>query len=242
MLDLACGAGHLLRRLAQAGEQDLTGVDVVFAKTWLARRFVLPPDAGVTLVCADLRAPWPVPVRPATYVTCHDTLYFLEDPAALLDTAAAHAAAGGAVVAGHCHNTGQPGHPLPPEGWAALLPGATCYAEEELTSATLEGRLPRPAPVEELGDTEAVAIARDEASVPADPTLLDPAPGADLATNPLYADGTRSWPNDRWGAEYGLRAATYLPEQLPGPAPAPGDAAYADWVRRRLLVDLPERW
>ncbi|MEK8106276.1 class I SAM-dependent methyltransferase [Micromonospora sp. M12] len=69
VVDLACGAGHLLRHLATHGHRDLTGVDVVFAKLWLARRFVLPADVPVALVCADLTAAWPLPppVAPATW-------------------------------------------------------------------------------------------------------------------------------------------------------------------------------
>jgi hypothetical protein len=176
-----------------------------------------------------------VPRATGTYVAAHDVLYFLDDPAALLATAAEHAGAGGAVVAAHCHNLGQPGHPRPPEAWAALLPGAAAYAEEELTSAALERRLPRPADAQDLGDTEAVALARDDATTAPDPALLDPGPGAALVPNPLYADGVRRWPNDVWGAEYGPRAATYLPERWPDPLPA-------DATARRLLVDLPERW
>jgi SAM-dependent methyltransferase len=213
VLDLACGAGHLLRRLAQHGEGDLTGVDVV---------------------CADLAHPWPLPVRAQTYVAAHDVLYFLDDPAAVLATAARHAGDGGAVVAAHCHNTGQPGHPRPPEAWAALLPGALTYGEEELTSAALERRLPRPADAGDLGDTEAVAVAREAAPTP-DPALLDPVPDAVLRPNPLYVGAVRRWPNDVWGAEYGPRAATYLPERWPDPLPA-------DATARRLVVDLPERW
>ena len=233
VLDLACGAGHLLRRLAQHGEGPLTGVDVVFAKLWLARRFVVP--AAVALVCADLTHPWPVPAAGDTYVAVHDVLYFLDDPAVVLATAAEHAGAGGAVVAAHCHNTGQPGHPRPPEGWAALLPGSTCYAEEELTAATLERRLPRAAGAEDLGDTEAVALVRDLTGFGPDVALLDPATDADLRPNPLYAEGQRRWPNDVWGTEYGPRAATYLPERWPDPLPD-------DAVARRLLVDLPGGW
>jgi len=233
VLDLACGAGHLLRRLAQHHEQNLTGVDVVFSKLWLARRFVVP--AHVALVCADLAHPWPVPRAGDAYVAVHDILYFLDDPAAVLATAAQHAGERGAVVAAHCHNTGQPGHPRPPEAWAALLPGALTYGEEELTSAALERRPPRSADTQDLGDTEAVALARDGGAAASEPALLDPAPGADLRPNPLYADGARRWPNDVWGAEYGPRAATYLPERWPDPLPD-------DAVARRLLVDLPGRW
>ena len=246
VLDLACGAGHLLRRLAQHGERDLVGVDVVFAKVWLARRFVLPPAAGATLVCADLAARWPLAPHPGTYVTCHDALYFLDDPAAVLATAAEHAGAGGAVLAAHCHNAespaGQGGHPRRPEAWAALLPGARSYGEEELTSAALERRVPRPADADELLDTEAVALVRDGGAAAAELTLLDPPEPDRLRVNPLYVDRRRSWPNERWGAEYGPRAATYLPETLPGPVPGAADAEHEHWVRTRLLVDLPERW
>ncbi len=233
VLDLACGAGHLLRRLAQHGEGDLTGVDVVFSKLWLARRFVVP--AHVALVCADLAHPWPVPPTGDAYVAVHDVLYFLDDPAAVLATAAQHAGERGAVVAAHCHNTGRPGHPRPPEAWAALLPGALTYGEEELTSAALERRPPRSADAQDLGDTEAVALARDGGAAAPDPALLDPVPGAVLRPTPLYAGGARRWPNDVWRAEYGPRAATYLPEHWPDPLPD-------DAVARRLLVDLPEQW
>ncbi|KAA0941286.1 class I SAM-dependent methyltransferase, partial [Streptomyces apricus] len=55
VLELACGAGHLLRELELRGHRDLTGVDVVFAKLWLARHFVAP---RARLVCADATAPW----------------------------------------------------------------------------------------------------------------------------------------------------------------------------------------
>jgi hypothetical protein len=153
----------------------------------------------------------------------------------VLAAAAEHAGPGGAVVAGHCHTPGQPGHPRPPESWAALLPEASCYGEEELTAAALERRLPRPAPAEDLVDTEAVAVVRDLTGFGGETALLDPAPTAALRPNPLYAGGARRWPNPVWADEYGPRAATYLPPAWPDPLPD-------DAVARRLLVDLPERW
>jgi hypothetical protein len=68
-----------------------------------------------------------------------------------------------------------------------------------------------------------------------DPALLGPAPGAALRPNPLYSNGTRRWPQERWAAEYGSRASGYLPERW---LDLPADSA----VRRRLLLDLPEAW
>ncbi len=240
VLDLACGAGHLLRHLARHGHRDLTGVDVVFAKLWLARRFVLPAGVPVALVCADLTAPWPLPApdRPG-HVACHDALYFLDGKEEVVAAARRHAGEGGAVLLGHCHNArhpgGRAGRPLDPDGWRALLPGAAVHAEEELTAAAADGRLPGPADAAALAATEALGLALDTGAAPPDPALLGPAPGAALRRNPLYADGVRRWPHERWAAEYGPRAATYLPERW-------ADLPAAEAARRRLLLDLPEAW
>jgi SAM-dependent methyltransferase len=240
VVDLACGAGHLLRHLALHGYRDLTGVDVVFAKLWLARRFVLPAGAPVALVCADLTARWPLPapVEPR-HVACHDALYFLPDKEAFVAAARRHAGDGGAVLLGHCHNArhpaGRAGLPLDPDGWRALLPGALAYAEEELTAATAAARLPVAADDEALAATEAVGLALDAGASAPDPALLGPAPGTALRRNPLYRNGSRRWPQERWAAEYGPRAETYLPERW---TDLPTDVA----VRRRLLLDLPEAW
>ncbi len=237
VIDLACGAGHLLRHLALHGYDDLTGVDVVFSKLWLARRFILPRQAPIQLVCADLGARWPVVGdSSANYVACHDALYFFADKPALI--AAAQALAGdGAVVVAHCHNADHPagsgGIPLTPRSWRELLPTAVCYTEEELRAATVQARLPEPATEQALRDTEALALAADAARTPAQPALLVPAPEAVLQLNPLYSFGYRRWPSERWAQEYAAQAADYLPAQL---------GSQVNPVRHRVLLDLPEDW
>ncbi|MDD7916424.1 class I SAM-dependent methyltransferase [Actinomycetospora callitridis] len=242
VVDLACGAGHLLRRLAlEPGEPPAaTGVDIVFAKLWLARRFVLPPHAHVRLVCADLRAGWPIVPDGDAWVSCHDTLYFLDDPGDVLRRAGDLAGSGGAVLAAHCHNVEHPlgaaGHPRSVPAWAGLLPGALTYAEEELTAAALAARPARPAEPGALRATEAVALALDRAGAPPRPDLLGPAPGAELHPNPLYRGGVRRWPNPRWADEYGDRVAAYLPEHVPV------GMGRDEAARRRVLVELPDRW
>jgi SAM-dependent methyltransferase len=237
VIDLACGAGHLLRHLMLHGHHDLTGVDVVFSKLWLARRFVLPPSAPVRLLCADLRAPWPLDSHStANYVVCHDALYFFEDKPAFI--ASAQAVAGdGAVIVAHCHNADHPagggGLPLPVRSWRRLLPAADCYAEEELRTATVEGRLPQPATEQALQNTEAIGLVCDTAAAPGQPALLAPAVDAALRRNPLYRDGQRTWPSERWAQEYAAQAAKYLPARF---------GSEVDPVRHRLLLDLPEDW
>jgi hypothetical protein len=80
-----------------------------------------------------------------------------------------------------------------------------------------------------------VNLALDTGDAAPAPALLGPAPGVALRPNPLYADGVRRWPGDRWAAEYGPRAATYLPERWT-------DLPAAEAARLRLHLDLPEAW
>src|SRR6185312_8717054 len=54
--ELACGAGHFLREFARRCP-EVAGGDVVFAKLWLARRYVAP---SARLLCFDAAAPWPL--------------------------------------------------------------------------------------------------------------------------------------------------------------------------------------
>lgn len=251
VLELACGAGHLLRELALRGHRDLTGVDVVFAKLWLARRFVAP---GARLVCADLTAPWPLRPHGPAYVACHDALYFLPRKREVVDRALEYAD-GGAVVLGHCHNALVPGPgaglPLDPAGWRSLLPGAVCYDDADLTRALLDGEAPRPRPVEDLAHCEALALA-DAPPPPPGHGLLSPArpvPGRPLRPNPLYRDGLLRWPGQRWRDEYGRGAAAYLPGRVDLSPGLLADARagrltpeVAELARRRVLLDLPERW
>ncbi|MFB8384568.1 class I SAM-dependent methyltransferase [Streptomyces rubiginosohelvolus] len=252
VLELACGAGHLLRELQLRGHQDVMGIDVVFSKLWLARRFVAP---AARLVCADVTEPWPLrpPGTPA-YVACHDALYFLPRKEEVVRRAMSYAAGGG-VVLGHCHNALVPGPvsglPLDPAGWSALLPGAICYDDADLTCASLKGTGPRPRTTGALAGCEAMALV----SVPSPPTEYGPlsvdrpVAGRPLRCNPLYSDGSLHWPGERWRTEYGAAARAYLPDRVALSPAVLADAQagrltpeVVDLARRRLLLDLPEQW
>ncbi|CAL9610556.1 hypothetical protein SUDANB58_05626 [Streptomyces sp. enrichment culture] len=252
VLELACGAGHLLRELGLRGHRDLTGIDVVFAKLWLARRFVAP---RARLVCADVTAPWPLlpPGRPA-HVVCHDALYFLPRKEEVVRRALAYADGGG-VVLGHCHNSLVPGPvgglPLDPAGWCALLPGAVCYDDADLTRALLARTPPRSRTAGELAGCQAMALVSAPPPPPWHGPLSPdrPVPGRPLRPNPLYHDGLLHWPTDRWRDEYGAAARAYLPERIALPPAVLADARagrltpeVADLARRRVLLDLPEQW
>jgi SAM-dependent methyltransferase len=222
VVDVACGIGTHLRELARRGCTDLVGVDVVWAKLWLARRFV----------CADVPATPDLGVPTPAYVLCHDAFYFLRDKPAAAAAMRALAGDGGTVVVGHAHVADPHGDPLTPEGYAAVLGTDLLYDDAELTTALLGGRPPRPAPAADLHDSEAVALVAGDPCSPAPVDLGEPLPP--LRPNPLYADGELRWPSERYAGEYGPRSG-YLPARWPDPLPA-------DAARRRLLVDLPEAW
>lgn len=242
--ELACGIGHHLRELAQRGIA-VTGADVVFAKLWVARHWIVPQ---ATLVCIDAAQNWPLPRSRFSLVACHDAFYFLapqpriaRDLWALLDT-------NGVLAISHVHNRDWPnlsaGHAIGADDIPALFPGACVYDDAELTRALVERRAPQAAAVGALAGVEAFSLAVGPGLAPARPVtglLALPRPGTALRRNPLYAEDRRlAWPNARYGREYGARA-TY-PAASDAPLHATLEPATEALARRRELVDLPERW
>jgi SAM-dependent methyltransferase/uncharacterized protein YbaR (Trm112 family) len=79
VLDLGCGAGHLLRVLSKKTPPgNLMGLDFSFPLLYLARRFLAP---GAHFVCADASAR--LPFRDGTFeaAVCADTFNYLPDRA-----------------------------------------------------------------------------------------------------------------------------------------------------------------
>ena len=228
VVEIACGVGHFLRELVRRGVQDVVGVDVVWAKLWLARRFVCPE---ARYVCADVTALPPLGVGAPAYVLCHDALYFVADKAAAVQGMRDLAGPGGTLVVGHAHVADPHGLPLTAPGWAALTGADLLYDDAELTASLLGARPPRASTVDALAGSEALATVTGDPLGPCPVDLGEPL--GPLRLNPLYVDGRLTWPSERYEAEYGPRSA-YLPLRC---EPLPADAA-----RRRVLVDLPERW
>ena len=228
VVEIACGAGHFLRELVRRGLPDVVGVDIVWAKLWLAQRFVCPQ---ARYVCADITALPDLDVSAPAYVLCHDALYFVEDKAAAVRGMRAVAGASGTVVVGHAHVADPHGLPLGAQQWAALLGTDLVYDDGELTSALLARRRPASCAAGDLEGSEAVALVAGDPLSPAPVDLGEPI--GPLRLNPLYVDGRLTWPSERYAEEYGPRS-DYLPLHAD---PLPSDAA-----RRRVLVDLPERW
>jgi len=228
VVEIACGVGHYLRELSRRGVRELVGVDVVWGKLWLAQRFVC---SAARYVCADATALPDLGVPAPAYVLCHDALYFVRDKGAAVAAMRAVAGSAGTVVVGHAHVADPHGAPVAAADYARLLATDLAYDDDELTRALLEGRAPRPAPLPSLESAEAVALVAGDPRAAAPLDLGEPL--GPLRLNPLYRDGTLTWPSARYEQEYAPRSG-YLPQHA---HPLPPDAA-----RRRVLVDLPERW
>jgi len=241
--ELACGIGHHLRALADQGVA-VTGADVVFAKLWVARHWVVP---SATLICVDAAQEWNLSGR-FDLVACHDAFYFLEPKAGIGARLKGLLAPGGVLAIGHVHNREFPnlsaGIGMSAAELGEVFPGGIVYDDAELTRALAEGRAPAPSAQNELADVEAFAIAAGPGLRPPRAVsggLALPPQGAALARNPLYGgDGIVNWPSPRYREEYGQRA-TY-PMASNAPLTARHDAAHEVQARRRELVHLPERW
>ncbi|MFC7478214.1 class I SAM-dependent methyltransferase [Dankookia sp. GCM10030260] len=250
--ELACGIGHHLRELSRHGVA-VTGTDVVFAKLWVARHWVLPQAAGVgvpeaRLLCLDAAQPWPFDER-FELVVCHDAFYFLEPkPQILAWLRGLREPRLGLLAIGHVHNSEwdnfSAGAAISADVLAAMFPEALLYDDAELTRALAESRAPSAASAAALRQAEAFAAVEGPGLRPAQAVtglLALPQAGARLRRNPLYAaDGNIAWPSERYGREYGPRM-TY-PASSTAPDRSILDSTTVEAARCRELVDLPESW
>lgn len=244
--ELACGIGHYLRDLSLRGV-EASGADVVFAKLWLARHWVVGPD--VRLSCFDARSPWPVSGVAFDLVFCHDAYYFLEPKAEILRNLRGLVRPSGTLAIAHVHNSGaanlSAGSGISAREIAATFPDATVYDDAELTRAAAAGRAPVSQPPESLAEVEAFSLVEGQGSAAraAAGPLCSPRKGASLRRNPLYTTGagegaTIRWPSERYRSEYAPGATYSLSTSLADKPRRPSLEAF----RRREVLDLPERW
>ncbi|MBX9625984.1 MAG: class I SAM-dependent methyltransferase, partial [Gemmataceae bacterium] len=215
VVEVACGIGQLLREPARRGG-PVAGIDLVFSKLWLARRFVVP---GARLVCGDVcGGPLAEPAAGVT-VLCHDAFYFFADKPAAARSLVRLAGAGGRVLVGHAHNAnwdhGVAGNLLTPAGYADLFPGCGAFDDAAFTAAHLSGTPAAPDDPAALGGIEAVSLAwpgRDGMTSRVPDRYAVPVAGTELVLNPLLeaVGGVLEprWPSPRFAEEY--RSASYL--------------------------------
>lgn len=243
VFELACGAGHYLREFSRFAP-DVAGSDIVFAKLWLARRFLAP---AARLVCFDAAVAWPLGGAAADLVFCHDAFYFLPAKPHVAAEMLRVAGPAGRVLVGHAHNALvdnlSAGDPLSPSGYAELFGAPMIYDDRELTRALVEARAPVPATAAATAGAAAIALATGaEAPRRLSGGLTMPPVGTTLRRNPLYAGPTIRWPSERYQHEYGPLATYPLQSDAPEHAVAGADAATDQLARRRVLLDLPQQW
>ncbi|WP_119069828.1 class I SAM-dependent methyltransferase [Rubrobacter indicoceani] len=260
---LACGLGHYSRELVRR-DVETTAADVVFAKVWLARRYVTPETR---MVCFDASGPFPFPEAARfDLVLCQDAFYFLpEKPHVASEMARLVGGNGpdsGAVLIGHTHNAAaenlSSGAPLKVPEYAALFSSPLLYDDEALTGNLLSERVPEPRDEADLVNSRAVCLVQNRRGPEPDTGLLLPPAGTRLRLNPLYArEGETDpacfslrWPSERYELEYAPQSS-YLPQSVEVSRETlrkafesgVGSAPEVDGLaRRRVLLDLPEGW
>ena len=241
--ELACGAGHYLRELAPR-VPHVTGADIVFAKLWLARHWIAPT---ARLLCFDAAGPWPIAQEPPALVFCHDAFYFLPNKQHIATEMRRLAGVDGSILIGHAHNALAENHssgaPLAPQDYEALFSPALLYDDAELTRAFVEARPPLHASANRLEGSAAIAIVAGR-TAPTTGSWNVP-PDTRLVRNPIYmADPggrvVQRFPSQLYADEYG--ALVTYPPTTHAPVAARAGEVDPDLIRRRVFVDLPERW
>lgn len=260
VVEYACGIGHYLRALELLG-YEAAGVDIVFSKLYLARRYL-----GVRgpLICGDVEASPVLAPSPADRtVFCHDAFYFFERKRAALTHLREVAGAGGALAVGHVHTRGdahEAGFAESLGDYRARLDAGTALLDDaELARVWYgTGELPRG----EAGES-APAVAWTEGKrlgEPVDWLLLARVDPGGLRQNPLLGAEDVDWPSAAWRREYEADAAAaklgpyHLAELARRPRVAPSGrlgggpqrtalaSSPRELLRDRQLVHLPARW
>ncbi|WP_420460490.1 class I SAM-dependent methyltransferase [Neolewinella sp.] len=249
VVEYACGIGHFLRELESMGVRTV-GVDIVWAKLWLARRFM-----GVTgtLICGDVETGTVVGPAERCTVLCHDALYFFEHKQSALDNMR-RVAAGGRVAVGHVHtrlDQHRVGFAETLAVYRQLTPG-TIEDDRSYGTAWFTAGLPTAA----TQHSSAVAWMEGDPLPTAEQLHFGPAL-SDLQQNPLLALGEVRWPTRGWQREYQEDAAHIGPyaltdlvadplvQQLTTGSRQVGDLCEQERLslyRRQALLNLPPRW
>jgi uncharacterized protein YbaR (Trm112 family) len=266
-IDICGGSGHLTRELVAWSPIPPILADLYYPKVWLARRFTAP---GCEPVCCDGNAPLPFARGAFALAMCTDAFMFIwtkrqlvGEMVRLIDGRGDP----GAVLIGHTHNervwSPSFGQPLSPEAYADLFETIEprVFGEASLFADVVGGGpldLSRRETAARLdADPALTIIATKSADVFAPHALSRPSTATgEFRLNPLYVpeheDGRvrlrLRFPSEDYEQEYGA-CRQYLPEDLlidravleRLPAASVSDEL-ADLVRRRVILDLPQRY
>ncbi|NJC28159.1 class I SAM-dependent methyltransferase [Neolewinella antarctica] len=231
VVEVACGIGHFLRALEQAG-REVVGVDIVYSKLWLARRIL-----GVKgpLICGDVEAGPVIGTSRPTTVFCHDAFYFFEFKEAAL-THLRQIAAGGSVAVGHVH-TRTSAH----EAGFALERAAYGKLTDAFVRDDADFMLGWYGKRAVVGDPASVAVGWIEGET--EHRAIEWIKNNDsLRKNPLLQERKISWPSAGWRQEYEEDSQCLNGESLPELINAEWPADVLTRYQKRLLINLPGSW
>ncbi|WP_116105723.1 methyltransferase domain-containing protein [Lewinella sp. IMCC34191] len=243
VVEVACGIGHFLRELESNGVTTV-GMDIVFSKLWLARRYM-----GVRgpLVCGDVsQGPLSVAKGGCT-VFCHDAFYFFPEKEQALRRMRTLAGPGGRLAVGHVHTTAErhaAGYRLDTPLYATMAAGPV-YDDASVAAAWYAGSDLLPA-----GD-DSPAVSWIEGHAVKDPIRFS-APDT-YTRSPVLADSNLPAPPAEWWAEYEMDAKA-IPVPVPGRATVTSagrivaagaqveELSREQDYRQGYSINLPDKW
>lgn len=263
ILDLCGGTGHLTRVLAGL-RPGVVLADVYFWKLWLAARFTSP---GCRPVCCDANNPLPFPRETFSLVMLLDAFPYIWHRRLLAEEMMRLAGPDGTVVLPHLHSAlGEniaAGIPLTPAAYLDLFaPQQPRLFSDEKLFAQVVGRhvvdLTHAASPSDLGVEPTLTLVASrhtdlfrEYQVPAVMVVA-----GELRVNPLYRVEYRggssvltlTFPTPEYEEEFGA-CKQYLPARVTVSGdltgridPSTVGPEYADFRRRRILIDVPPRY
>ena len=266
VFELCCGIGHYLREFELRGLSAI-GMDVVFSKLWLARKYVSPK---ATLVCADANFGLPFVHNAFNAAFCHDAFYFLPNKFFIAEELKRVVDENASIIIGHAHNNEannlSSGAAVSVNEYAAMFDDPILFDDSELTASIIENRAPQPQQTDELKNAAAIAVVQ----MPKNESEND---GSDdvwcqsfstitaqrkVQINPLLWDENRKtvrrsplYPSERYEQEYGALSGYLIlqPDEIISDEDLQQTSNYAtsserfmSWLLRRIFLDLPEDW
>ncbi len=203
VLEIACGVGHYLRTLEGNGF-EASGVDLVFSKLWLARKYM---QVKGQLICCDIAKSPVLKNDELVTVFCHDAFYFFDEKEKILKSLR-KLCNGGSLILGHVHTNavdhGVSGYPISVLNYMAIAAdNSRYYIDNELVNYWFSRD--RNA-LDENPKKENTDVISWIENAPDDTQIFLDQPAASLYLNPMLEDtgaGLRiKWPTHGYQEEY----------------------------------------
>jgi len=244
LIEVACGAGHFLRSL-EANGFSVAGIDLVFSKLWLARKFM---NIRGALICADSMAkPLFTPKKPNT-VFCHDAFYFFKNKDKVIENLR-QLAFGGSVLVGHVHTNaidhGVSGYPISEAEYREMATeNAAFFGDSGLVDFWLNSEEKQVIQPLISGKNPVVSWIEnppEKAGKPLDQYA------ADLHLNPILSETEKglqvNWPTPGYKEEYETEMPYFDPKKLEqidlNRLKTAAKAQKLTYFKQRILLDTP---